>query len=72
MAKDDDNSFAMHLDDDCNLFQNYEKPHLQINGTPLEDSQKADNKTSSSSLKDLTVANTNDYLSNNDSQSTPA
>ena len=50
MAKDDDNSFAMHLDDDCNLLQNYEKPHIQINGTQLEDSQKADNKTSSSSL----------------------
>ena len=67
LAKDDD---KMHLDDDCKPFQNSEQPQLQTNATPLEDSQKEDNKTCSSSLQDLTAANGNDSLSNDDSQST--
>ena len=70
MAKDDDNSIEMHSDDDFKLFQNSEQPQFQTNVTPLEDSQKVDNKISSSSLKDLTEADGNDSLSNNDSQST--
>ena len=69
-AKDDDNSIEMLSDDDCKPFRNSEQPQLQTNATPLEDSQKADNLTFSSSLQDLIAANGNDSLSYDDSQST--
>ena len=60
----------MHSDDDFNHIQQFTTSHLQINGTPLKDSQKIESQTTSSSAQDLTAADGDVYSSNDYSEGT--